>query len=75
MADIDLVKYGALWQRVEEYEKKFDSMERKIDKLEESIDKLVSMADKSRGGFWVGMMVVSGLSSLIGFMSHYFTLK
>ena len=40
MADIDLVKYGALWQRVEEYEKKFDSMERKIDKLEESIDKL-----------------------------------
>ena len=75
MADIDLVKYGALWQRVEEYERKFDSMERKIDKLESSIEKLVSMADKSKGGFWVGMMVVSGVSSLIGFLSHYFTLK
>ena len=75
MADIDLVKYGALWQRVEEYEKKFDSMERKIDKLESSIEKLVSMADKSKGGFWVGMMVVSGISSFVGFVSHYVTLK
>ena len=33
------------------------------------------MADKSRGGFWVGMMVVSGLSSFVGFVSHYVTLK
>ena len=72
---IDLVKYGVLWQKVEDYEKKFDSMEKKIDKLECSIEKLVSMADKSKGGFWVGMMVVSGISSLIGFLSHYFTLK
>ena len=61
MADIDLVKYGALWQRVEEYEKKFDSMERKIDKLESSIERLVSMADKSKGGFWVGMMVAKAI--------------
>ena len=50
-------------------------MEKKIDKLESSIEKLVSMADKSRGGFWVGMMVVSGLSSFVGFVSHYVTLK
>jgi len=33
------------------------------------------MADKSRGGFWVGMMVISGLSSFIGFISHYVTFK
>ena len=37
---IDLVKYGVLWQKVEDYEKKFDSMERKIDKLELSIENL-----------------------------------
>jgi hypothetical protein len=72
---IDLVKYGVLWQKVEDYEKKFESMERKIDKLEMSIEKLVSMADRSRGGFWVGMMVVSGLSSFIGFVSHYVSMK
>ena len=72
---IDLVKYGVLWQKVEDYEKKFDSMEKKIDKLESSIEKLISMADKSRGGFWVGMMVISVLSSFIGFISHYVTFK
>jgi len=75
MAEIDLVKYGVLWQKVEDYEKKFDSMEKKIDKLENSIEKLISMADKSKGGFWVGMMIVSSISSLVGFFSHYFTFK
>lgn len=73
--DFDPVKYGVLWQKVEDYEKKFDSMERKIDKLEDSIDRLISLADKSKGGFWVGMMIVSGISSMIGFVSHYFTGK
>lgn len=71
--DFDPVKYGVLWQKVEDYEKKFDSMERKIDKLEDSIDRLVSLADKSKGGFWVGMMIVSGISSMIGFVSHWLT--
>ena len=73
--DFDPVKYGVLWQKVEDYEKKFDSMEKKIDKLENSIERLVSLADKSKGGFWVGMMVVSGISTFVGFMSHYITGK
>ena len=72
---IDLVKYGVLWQKVEDYEKKFDSMEKKIDKLECSIEKLISMADKSRGGFWVGMMVVSALSTFVGYLTHLFASK
>ena len=28
-SSIDLVKYGVLWQKVEDYDKKFDSMEKK----------------------------------------------
>ena len=71
--DFDPVKYGVLWQKVEDYEKKFDSMEKKIDKLENSIDKLVSLADRSRGGFWVGMMVISGISSVFGYVAHWWT--
>lgn len=73
--EIDPVKYGVLWQKVQDYEKKFDSMEKKIDKLEDSIDRLVSLADKSKGGFWVGIMIVSGISSMIGFVSHWLTGK
>jgi hypothetical protein len=74
MADfeIDPFKYGALWERVENYEKKFDSMECKIDRMEAQLEKLVGLADQSRGGFWVGMMVVSALSTLVGWGIHWF---
>jgi hypothetical protein len=69
--EIDLVKYGVLWQKVEDYERRFDKMEHKIDKLEASIETLVALANKGRGGFWVGMMVISALSSTIGYFSHW----
>jgi len=75
MFEIDPVKYGVLWQKVESYESKFDEMSKKIDKMENSIEQLVAMANKSRGGFWVGMMFISGISSLIGFVAHWFTQK
>ena len=73
--EIDPVKYGVLWQKVESYEEKFDDMSRKIDKMEASIEKLVSMADRSRGGFWVGMGFISAISSVMGFIAHWFTSK
>ena len=46
--EIDPVKYGVLWQKVEDYEKKFDSMERKIDAMDVDLKKLVGMAERSR---------------------------
>jgi hypothetical protein len=69
--EIDLVKYGVLWQKVEDYERRFDKMENKIDKLEASIDRLVEMANKGKGGFWMGMVVVSALGSVLGYLSHW----
>jgi hypothetical protein len=69
--EIDLVKYGVLWQKVEDYERRFDQMETKIDKLELSIEKLVALANQGRGGFWMGMALVSALSSAVGYISHW----
>ena len=69
---IDLVKYGVLWERVENYEKKFDSMERKIDNMDADIKKLVGMAERGRGGFWVGMTIVAALSTVFGWVIHWF---
>ena len=43
--EIDPVKYGVLWQKVQDYERRFDQMETKIDKLELSIEKLVALAN------------------------------
>lgn len=68
---IDLIRYGALWQKVENYEQKFQEMSDKIDKMEASVEELVAMANRSRGGFWVGMGFVSAFSSLVGFIAHW----
>ena len=66
MSDIDLVKYGVLWQKVE-------SMEAKIDKMETQLETLIELANKGRGGFWMGMVFVSGVSSIFGYISHYWS--
>ena len=66
--EIDPVKYGQLWEKV-------DQLTQKVDKLEEGMEELLALANKGRGGFWVGMMVVSGISTFIGFVTHYFTSK
>ena len=67
-SQIDLFKYGQLVATVE-------TLEKKIDKLDGSVCQLVEFANRSKGGFWVGMMVVSSVSSLIGFLTHYLTVK
>jgi hypothetical protein len=64
---IDPVKYGVLWQKVQDYERRFDEMGSKIDKMELQIDKLVALANQGKGGFWAGMAFVSAVSSLVGY--------
>ncbi len=73
MSDIDLVKYGVLWQKVEDYERRFDDMDKKMSKMEGQLEQLVALANQGRGGFWAGMALVSALSSAIGYVSHWFS--
>ena len=61
---IDLVKYGVLWQRVQDMDKKMDKMERQLEEL-------VALANKSKGGLWLGMSIASGLSALVGFLASH----
>jgi hypothetical protein len=70
--EIDPVKYGVLWERVQSYERRFDEMSAKMDKLESNIEKLVAMANQGRGGFWAGMAFVSFVSSVVGFALSWF---
>jgi len=65
MTEIDLVKIGVMWQKVE-------AMEKEVAEMRSDIKELLAMANKGRGGFWVGMMVVSGLSSIVGYITHLF---
>jgi hypothetical protein len=65
--EIDPVKYGVLWERVQNYERRFDEMSAKMDKMESNVEKLVALANQGRGGFWAGMAFVSFISSAVGF--------
>lgn len=58
--DIDPVKYGVLWQKVQD-------MDRKVDRLENDIRQLLELANRSKGGLWLGMAVASAVSGLVGF--------
>lgn len=63
--EIDLVKYGVLWERVQQ-------MDKKIDKMEGQIEQLLELANKSKGGLWMGMTIASSVGGLVGwFSSHW----
>lgn len=68
--EIDPVRYGVLWQKVEDYERRFDDMGRKMDKLEKNVETLVALANQGRGGFWAGMALVSAASSAVGYLAN-----
>ena len=61
--EIDPVKYGQLVEKV-------DQLSSKVDKLESGMEELLALANKGRGGFWVGMMIVSRLSAIVGYVTH-----
>jgi len=65
---IDPVKYGQLWQKV-------DDLTAKVDKLEEGMEELLALANRSKGGFWMGMAIVSGISGLISFIAGFYHAK
>lgn len=62
---IDLVKYGVLWQKVHD-------MDKKVDKMERNVEELLALANKGKGGLWLGMSIVSGVSAVVGYALNYF---
>ena len=69
--EVDPVKYGILWNKVETYEAKFDELSKKIDKMETAIESLLAMANQSRGALWVGIGLVSAFSAFVGFVINW----
>lgn len=63
-ADFDPVKYGALWQKVQEMDKKFD-------KLEANVEELLALANKGRGGFWMGMTIASSVGAVVAWLAGH----
>jgi hypothetical protein len=65
MSDIDPIQYGQLIAKV-------DLLEKQVGDMQADVKQLLALANRSKGGLWFGMAVVSGLSSVAGWvLSHW----
>jgi len=64
--EIDPVKYGVLWQKVQDMDKKFDKMER-------NVEELLALANKGRGGFWMGMTIASMVGGGLSWLTSHWS--
>lgn len=60
--EIDPVRYGVLWQKVQD-------MDKKVDRMEADVRQLLELANRGKGGLWFGMTVASALTGIIGFFA------
>jgi hypothetical protein len=64
MSDIDPVKFGLLIGQVQ-------TLEAQVSDLQKDVKELLELANKSKGGFWMGMTIASGVGAVISwFASH-----
>jgi len=65
MENIDPVQYGRLIAQVE-------NLTTKVDSMDTDIKELLALANKGRGGFWMGMTIASMLGGgLTWALSHF----
>ena len=64
MEEIDPVKYGVLWERVQQ-------MDKKIDKMERQIEELLALANKGKGGLWAGMAIASAIGGVVTWVAGH----
>ena len=68
MSDVDMFKYGQLVAQVE-------AMDKKVDAMDKDLKELLALANKGKGGMWAGMIFISAISSVIGYLTHFFLNK
>jgi hypothetical protein len=68
MSDIDPREFGKLEAQVE-------ALQSEVHAMRGDIKQLLEMANKSKGGFWVGMSIASALGGVITFVADRLFLK
>lgn len=66
--ELDPIKVGVMWQKVE-------VMEAEVAELRKDVKELLALANKSRGGFWMGMTIASGVGGLITYITSHWAGK
>ena len=68
MSQVDLRDFGRLEAEVEALQKQVTSLEGKVDAL-------LELANQSKGGFWMGMAIASGVGGMVGALAKWLVLR
>ena len=67
---IDLREFGRLEAKVEAQGREIGELKETLRDISGQLAELLALANKSKGGFWAGMTLVSAASSVVGWVSH-----
>ena len=62
MSDIDARDFGRIEAQVE-------ALQAEVHQLANDVKSLLELANKSKGGFWMGMVIASALSGVVSFFA------
>ena len=62
MSEIDARDFGKLEAQVE-------ALQTEVHSLAQDVKALLELANKSKGGFWMGMVIASALSGVVSFFA------
>lgn len=66
--EIDLIEYGALTAQVK-------TLTNTVSAMEADVKSLLELANKSKGGFWVGMTIASIVGGFVSWVIHTFAVR
>lgn len=64
-------EFGRLEAQVEAQGREIGELKGTIRIMSDKLDELLELANRSRGGFWAGMTIVSAVSAVIGWLSQH----
>ena len=73
--EIDPVKYGVLWQRVQDYDRRVSELAKKIDKMDADVEKLLALANQAKGGVHIGRIMSGIFGGAIAFVADWLLRK
>lgn len=56
-------------------ETQVSTLEKQVDNLTDKMDSLLELANKSKGGFWMGMTIASILGAVVAWIIEHFVVK
>lgn len=63
MMEIDPIRYGVMYQKVEDYDRRLAEFSSKMDKLEGQMTELLAAVNQIKGGAITGKIIIGSISA------------